>query len=188
MHLQTKQPRIQVRLTMRSTRSKWTRSRSTARGCTTWCAHPSNASSPSGYMQMHIYHNCNEQEKAAVTRTDPPLDATERRSRISRIFCPRDPTRNALDKKNPLQMTSIGAVLALLCAGTAAGFNANHAVAGAIRARPLLHLTHHAGHAHSGAAWSCRPIVPRPLSHEARTCPPSRHRDMHAPSRFGLAA
>jgi len=58
-------------------------------------------------------------------------------------------------------MTSIGAVLALLCAGTAAGFNTNHAAAGAIRARPLLHLTHHAGHAHRGATWSCRPIVPR---------------------------
>ena len=72
-----------------------------------------------------------------------------------------DEARARQKSVNPLQMTSIGAVLALLCAGTAAGFNANHAVAGAIRARPLLHLTHHAGHAHGGAALSCRPIVPR---------------------------
>ena len=57
-------------------------------------------------------------------------------------------------------MTSIGAVLALFCAGTVAGFNANHAAAGAIRARPRLHLTHHAEHAHRGATWSCRPTVP----------------------------
>ena len=107
------------------------------------------------HMHMHMYQNSERTLK-------PPLDATDRVA--SGAFSVGDPTTNrALDKKsvNPLQMTSIGAVLALLCAGTAAGFSANHAVAGAIRARPLLHLTHHAGHAHGGAAWSRRPIVPR---------------------------
>ena len=85
----------------------------------------------------------------------PPLDATDP---PSKQLGPNHENQRA--RKSVLQMTSIGAVLALFCAGTVAGFNANHAAAGAIRARPRLHLTHHAEHAHRGATWSCRPIVP----------------------------
>ena len=68
VHLQATELPIRVRRTVRSARSRWM-SRRTARGCTTWCAHPQ--------------HMCSAPCRLGVATEPGPTCARARRSRRS---------------------------------------------------------------------------------------------------------